>query len=181
MKRQDYISFDEMYMGIAAVASYRSKDPSTQNGFVIVNPENKIVSIGYNGFPEDCDDDVFPWTSPEKYPYAEHSERNAIYNTNVDLKGCVGYLFSERGYYPCSDCARAIVRKGIKKIYMACAIKEEKSVSGTYTWDATLRMFEAAKVELIILEGAAESFVNIANKLKVSSDIINKIEGATNA
>ena len=178
MKRQDYISFDEMYMGIAAIASYRVKDPSTQNGFVIVNERNRIVSIGYNGFPDGCDDDEFPWTSPEKYPYAEHSERNAIYNVDISLRGCRGYLYSERGYYPCSDCARGIIQKGIKKIYMACAIKEEKSVTGTYSWDETLRMFKATGTEIIIMENAAESFLKLSNKLKVSSDIINKIEGS---
>jgi len=179
MKREDYISFDEMYMAMAALSSYRSKDPSTQNGFVIVNDRNRIVSIGYNGFPDGCNDDVLPWSSPKKYPYAEHSERNAIYNADVSLRGCVGYLYSERGYYPCSDCARAIIQKGIKKVYMACAIKEEKSVTGTYTWDATLQMFAVSGVELVLLENSADSFLNIANKLKKSSQIINQIEGVS--
>ncbi|HMT12347.1 MAG TPA: cytidine deaminase, partial [Ignavibacteria bacterium] len=51
MKRQDYISWDEYFMGIALLSAKRSKDPSTQVGACIVNQYNKIVGIGYNGFP----------------------------------------------------------------------------------------------------------------------------------
>ena len=61
MKRQDYISWDEYFMGVAELASLRSKDPNTQVGACIVDQHNKILSIGYNGFPMGCDDDLFPW------------------------------------------------------------------------------------------------------------------------
>ncbi len=36
-------------------------DPSTQVGACIVDPEQKIVGIGYNGFPRGCSDDDLPW------------------------------------------------------------------------------------------------------------------------
>ncbi|NLV47458.1 MAG: cytidine deaminase, partial [Clostridiaceae bacterium] len=60
-KRQDYISWDEYFMGIALLSAKRSKDPSTQVGACIVNKQHKIVSVGYNGMPIGCSDDVFPW------------------------------------------------------------------------------------------------------------------------
>ena len=60
-KRNDYISWDEYFMGVAALSGMRSKDPSTQVGACIVSKNNKILSMGYNGFPNGCDDDVFPW------------------------------------------------------------------------------------------------------------------------
>lgn len=60
-KRQDYISWDEYFMGVAMLSSMRSKDPHTQVGACIVSKDNKILSMGYNGFPAGCSDDAFPW------------------------------------------------------------------------------------------------------------------------
>lgn len=53
-KRQNYISWDEYFMAIARLSSMRSKDPSTQVGCCIVDPLNRIVGVGYNGFPRGC-------------------------------------------------------------------------------------------------------------------------------
>ena len=60
-KRKDYISWDEYFMGVAMLSGMRSKDPSTQVGCCIVSQDNKILSMGYNGFPIWCSDDEFPW------------------------------------------------------------------------------------------------------------------------
>ena len=62
-KRKDYISWDEYFMGIAQLSAMRSKDPNTQVGACIVSKENKILSMGYNGFPKGCDDDEYPWNT----------------------------------------------------------------------------------------------------------------------
>lgn len=92
-KRKDYISWDEYFMGVALLASQRSKDPSTQVGACIVNDDNRIMSVGYNGFPRGCSDDEFPWeregeTTHTKYPYVCHAELNAILNAGGNsLKG----------------------------------------------------------------------------------------------
>ena len=83
-KRRDYISWDEYFMGIALLSAMRSKDPSTQVGACIVNKENRIVSVGYNGFPKGCSDEEFPWErtaenqNDTKYPFVCHAELNAI-------------------------------------------------------------------------------------------------------
>ena len=61
MKREDYISWDEYFMGIAMLAARRSKDPNTQVGACIVSQDNIILSTGYNGMPKGCSDDVYPW------------------------------------------------------------------------------------------------------------------------
>jgi dCMP deaminase len=178
--RKDYISYDEMFMVQAAVASYRSKDPNTQNGCIIINSENRIVSMGYNGFPEGCSDDIFPWTSSEKYPYSEHSERNAIYNAccmGRSLKDCSLYLFSSRGYYPCSDCARAIIQVGIKSIFMACAENGDTSHSGAYGWEPTKKMFKAAGVNWRLIKNVSMSFIQIAHNLRKSATIIDEVNG----
>ena len=60
-KRDDYISWDEYFMGVAMLSGMRSKDPHTQVGACIVSEEHKILSMGYNGFPIGCSDDEFPW------------------------------------------------------------------------------------------------------------------------
>ena len=61
-KRNDYISWNEYFMALAVLSSYRSKDPSTQVGACIVNPySHRVLSLGYNGFPNGCNDDEYPW------------------------------------------------------------------------------------------------------------------------
>ena len=85
-KRQDYISWDEYFMGVAMLSGMRSKDPNTQVGCCIVSQDNKILSMGYNGLPRGCSDDEFPWEREgdnpleTKYIYTVHSELNAILN-----------------------------------------------------------------------------------------------------
>ena len=147
-------------MGLAMVASFRSKDPSTQNGACIVDPKSlSILSLGYNGFPRGCSDDKFPWARKAekqydtKYPYVEHAERNAIYNAvrnGIKLDGTHMYIYSEKGYYPCPDCAKGIIQSGIKKVIMGFAIKDDTDV---WHWDETFRMFNAVGVEVKVLGG----------------------------
>lgn len=117
-KRQDYISWDEYFMGVALLSAKRSKDPSTQVGACIVNEKNKIVGAGYNGLPIGCDDDDFPWYKEgdflqTKYPYICHAELNAILNNiGMDLKGCKIYT----ALFPCNECSKAIIQSGIKEV-----------------------------------------------------------------
>ena len=67
-KRADYITWDEYFMGVALLSGRRSKDPSTQVGACIVSQDNKILSMGYNGFPKGCSDDEFPWGKEKQVP-----------------------------------------------------------------------------------------------------------------
>jgi dCMP deaminase len=105
--------WDSYFMALARHVSTRSKDRSTRVGCVVVGPDNEIRSTGYNGFPRGIDDTVEArHQRPEKYLWTEHAERNAIYNAarmGAALKGCRVYL----PWFPCMDCARAIVQAGI--------------------------------------------------------------------
>ena len=116
MKRADYISWDEYFMGVAMLAARRSKDPNTQVGACIVSPDNIIVSTGYNGMPKGCSDDEYPWArdgEETKYPYVVHAELNAILNANGrDLRGSRIYV----ALFPCNECAKAIIQSGIKEV-----------------------------------------------------------------
>ena len=119
MKRTDYISWDEYFMGIAMLAAKRSKDPNTQVGACIVSQDNIIISTGYNGMPKGCSDDEFPWErsgandAQTKYPYVVHAELNAILNANGrDLRGSRIYV----ALFPCNECAKAIIQSGITEV-----------------------------------------------------------------
>ena len=117
MKRTDYISWDEYFMGIAMLAARRSKDPNTQVGACIVSQDNIIISTGYNGMPKGCSDDEFPWGREgdeldTKYPFVTHSELNAILNYRGNLEGSKLYV----SLFPCNECAKAIIQSGISEI-----------------------------------------------------------------
>lgn len=117
-KRQEYITWDEYFMGVALLSAKRSKDPSTQVGACIVNDKNKIVGAGYNGLPIGCHDDDFPWDKEgnfleTKYPYVCHAELNAILNNiGMDLHGCKIYT----ALFPCNECTKAIIQSGIREV-----------------------------------------------------------------
>jgi len=181
-KRQDYISWDGYFMGIAALASFRSKDPNTQNGACIIDSATLIpLAIGYNGFPRGCPDDEFSWARTAekeydtKYPYSEHSERNAIFNAarkGISLEGSIMFLYSEKGYYPCSECARAIIQAGIKEVVMAFAITGN---TDKYDWTATTRMFNASGIQITILTNFVEDCLKIQDKFaKIHNVLINR-------
>ena len=117
-KRNDYISWDEYFMGVALLAAKRSKDPSTQVGACIVDEQNRILSTGYNGFPQGCSDDEYPWDRDgdavsTKYPYVVHAELNSILNADGrSLKGSKIYV----ALFPCNECAKAIIQSGIREV-----------------------------------------------------------------
>ncbi len=142
-KRTDYISWDEYFMGVAALSARRSKDPNTQVGACIVSKDNKILSMGYNGFPMGCSDDEFPWerdgeTLDTKYAFVTHSELNAILNyRGGTLEGAKLYVT----LFPCNECAKAIIQAGIKTVIYA-----DDKYNGTPGNVAAKRLFNAAGV-----------------------------------
>ena len=143
-KRTDYITWDEYFMGVAKLSAMRSKDPNTQVGACIVSEDNKILSMGYNGFPKGCSDDVFPWAREAdepidvKYLYSTHSELNAILNyRGGSLEGAKIYV----SLFPCNECAKAIIQCGIKTV-----IYEEDKYEETTAVMASKRMLRAAGV-----------------------------------
>lgn len=145
-KRKDFISWDEYFMGIAYLSAMRSKDPNTQVGACIVSCENKILSMGYNGFPSGCSDDEYSWDREgegieSKYMYSTHSELNAILN----YRG--GSLEGSRMYvtlFPCNECAKAIIQAGIKEL-----VYDSDKYDGTPSVVASKRMFKSTGVKCI--------------------------------
>ncbi|MGD9909355.1 MAG: cytidine/deoxycytidylate deaminase family protein [Candidatus Izemoplasmatales bacterium] len=148
MKRLGYISWDDYFMGVAHLSSLRSKDESSQVGACIVNQKNHIVGIGYNGFPNGCEDDAFPWEREgdfldTKYPYVVHAEPNAILNSSVSLDGAKMYVT----LFPCNECAKLIIQSGIREV-----IYLDDKYDGTEVDIASKRLFNAAGVKYHKLE-----------------------------
>lgn len=156
MMREDYIDWTTYFIGVAYLSALRSKDPSTQVGACIVNEENRIVGIGYNGLPRGLEDDSFTWDRDgsienTKYPYVVHAELNAILNTTVSLKGCTIYVT----HFPCNECAKSIIQSGISKIVYASDKHAHLATAGI-----SRKMIEKAH---IVIEKTDERIVTILN------------------
>ncbi len=126
--RTDYIQWQDYFMGIAKLSAMRSKDPVTQVGACIVDRNNKIVSMGYNGMPYGMSDVNAPWEkegdwAKTKYPYVCHAELNAILNSPRSVHDCRIFVT----HHPCNECAKAIVQSGITEVIFADEKAGEKS------------------------------------------------------
>ena len=143
-KRDDYITWDEYFMGVAKLSALRSKDPNTQVGACIVNDENRIMTVGYNGLPRGCSDDDFPWEREgnpydTKYAYVCHAELNAILSCGTaDLRNNRLYVT----LFPCEGCTKALIQKGIKEV-----IYDSDKYHDTEEAAAARRMMDAAGVK----------------------------------
>ena len=132
MKREQYLSWDEYFMGIALLSAQRSKDPGTQ-------------SVGYNGMPAGCSDDLMPWDREgapleTKYLYVCHAELNAILNHGrTGLKGAKLYTT----LFPCNECAKAIIQSGIREV-----VYLQNKYADTDAVTASKRMFQMVGVTL---------------------------------
>lgn len=133
-----------MFMEVAITAAKRSKDPVKQVGCCIVDSNKHIISTGYNGLPNGCSDDEFPWSKGNKDPlenkhlYVVHAELNAILNCNGPIpEGSTLYVTLN----PCNECAKAIIQSGIKNVIY----KEKDNKTKTIAAD---KMFKAAGVKV---------------------------------
>ncbi len=145
-KRTDNVlTWEEYFMGLAHLSGLRSKDPNTQVGAVIVDENNRVVSIGYNGFPSGVSDDEFPWgreggVLDTKYAFVVHAELNAILNSQRSVRGCTLYV----ALIPCNECAQSLIQSGRRRI-----VYESDKYDGVDTNIASKRMLRAAGVELV--------------------------------
>lgn len=161
-KKNDYLTWDEFFMGITKLAAGRSKDPSTQVGACIVNGENRILSIGYNGTPNNFDDDNFPWNrhgsthNDTKYPYVCHAELNAILNYSGSRKDLVGAKIYV-DLFPCNECAKAIIQSGISEV-----IYLSDKYAGTEENEVAKLLFHNCGVDCRQLEGDCQKIFRLS-------------------
>lgn len=177
-KRKEYLTWDEYFMANAILVSSRSKDPNNRVGACIVNSENKVLSVGYNGLPRGMDDDLFDWSSPGektgikkhiKDYYVVHAERNAILNYRGsldDLKGSTLYVT----WFPCTECTKEIIQVGIKKVVYLRMYSKKELV------DISKTMLNHAGVEVVCygidditkeeVESVTDEVLSLAKKLE---------------
>jgi dCMP deaminase len=159
---QGLIGWHSMFMGVALLASARSKDHRARNGACIVTPDHRIVGVGYNGLPRGCaDDDPIYWSDDDNDPfrsrhsYVVHAEVNAILNCVVlPLTNATIYATQ----FPCPRCAQAIIQAGIRKVVYS----REKSHHAAAN-AASDKMFKAAGVaceSLAAVDGDAFHWTN---------------------
>ena len=154
------LNWDEYFMSLAHLSAVRSKDPSTQVGADIVDSNNRVVGLGYNGFPRGCDDNKFPWEREgeyldTKYAYVVHAELNAILNANKLIENCRLYV----SLFPCNECSKAIIQSGIKEI-----IYESDKYKDLDQFKASKKMLEAAGVKLRQLDYEIDLNIKINKK-----------------
>lgn len=142
-QREDNISWDECFMRMAHVIAGRSKDPSTQAGAVLVDQNNVVFGLGYNGFPRGTDSNAFPWEREgnfldTKYPYVCHAEENAVYNSRTSVHGCKIYCT----LFPCNECAKTLIQNHIVEI-----IFESDKHHDQDSYIASRRLLDAARVK----------------------------------
>jgi dCMP deaminase len=104
----------DYFLGLAKVISQRSHDIHTQHGCVITDQNNRILGVGYNGYPRGLDDTKLPKNRPDKYPWMVHSERNALSNCVVRPDNGIAYVTGQC----CNDCIMALWQEGIQTVYM---------------------------------------------------------------
>lgn len=133
--------WDKRFLDMAQLVSTWSKDPSTKVGAVITDWHNRIVSIGYNGFPAGIKDNERLEQREKKYEMIVHAEMNAILFSNRDLQECTLYTYP---FEPCSRCASIIIQSGIARVvsYLNTDKRWEES------FELSRKMFSEAGVEI---------------------------------
>jgi len=130
----------ERFLDLAEHIGTWSYDPRTKLGAVIADDRNRIISIGYNGFPRGVADKVERYEDrPTKHLFVAHAERNALDNSPMSVEGCTLYV----PLLPCNECAKSIIQRGITKVVSYHPDRED-----TFNWDITMQMFHEAGVVL---------------------------------
>ena len=139
----DYLEkWDDRYLVLAAHVSHWSKDPSTQTGAVIVSPRNRLVSLGFNGFPEGIADDERLADRALKLELITHCEVNALVSAARDLHGCTLYTWP---LLSCSRCASIMIQAGITRAVAPLNTIER----WTENLKLSRKLFEEAGVEIL--------------------------------
>lgn len=139
---------DLRFLRLAREVSTWSKDPSTKVGAVIVGDNGQVISQGYNGFPRGFDDSEERYNDKQtKYLFVIHAEANAIYNALYNTCPVAGATIYVHGLPCCSECAKAIVQSGIKRV----VFDSKASERWLENCENALKIFEEGKVRWLYL------------------------------
>jgi dCMP deaminase len=108
-------SWQNYFFGLAFVVSQKSHDIHTKHGCIITDSNNRILGLGYNGFPRGLNDSSLPTNRPDKYDWMIHAERNALANCTIRPENGIAYVTGQC----CNSCIMSLWQEGIKTVYMA--------------------------------------------------------------
>jgi len=145
-------SWHQYFLGLAQYASIRSHDSETKVGCVSIDDQMHVVSMGYNGFPAQCEDSYLPTTRPDKYPFMVHAEENAV--SNIISKNSQSLLTAYITHFPCNRCAKLLWQNGIRKWYVAKGAK-------TFTTDENDRVVYNHLIDNGLIINEIENTVSI--------------------
>lgn len=140
-------TWDELFLRMAMLIAKKSKDPSTQTGCVVADPDRRVRSIGFNGFPAGVQDLPSRYANREfKYPLIAHCDSNAIYSaarSGISLLGCTMYLTGP----PCSECMKGIIQSGIVEVVWPRPNKFQDDPETLARWRESFKMTELMQAE----------------------------------
>jgi len=110
-------TWDDYFLSLLPAIASRSKDPDSQVGCLIVDDNQTIIGVGYNGFPPKYRETPDMWVRPEKYIHVVHAEMNAIFNCTKDIKSIHATMYVS--FYPCKECAKNILAAGINRLVVS--------------------------------------------------------------
>jgi dCMP deaminase len=143
-KREDLSKWDLRMLELAEHVAGWSKDPSTRVGAVIAQPDRRVSSLGYNGFPRGVwDDDARYADRDTKMRFVCHAERNALDNAEISLRGCTMYVTLQ----PCADCTKSMIQRGISRVVTKVNLEREQYYRDFV--DHSVSMMEEAGVEVM--------------------------------
>lgn len=146
IRRDELNKWDHRMLALAEHVAQWSKDPRTKVGAVITQPDRRVVSMGYNGFPRGVRDDDDRYADREvKLRFVCHAERNALDNADVSVRGCDLYVTLQ----PCADCTKSMIQKGIKRL--VAKIDTNREVYYREFLDHSLKMLEEAGTEVVLV------------------------------
>lgn len=159
--------WDEYFIKIAETVAEKSKDPSSKMGCVIVNPNKRVVSVGYNGLIQGANEAKLTLSErPMKYRFVIHSEMNAILFAREDLKDCTVY----NQVATCDNCLKHCLQAGIKRF----VYRELRVNSHSTDPSRSMTNYETDEAVVRLLASMPEvKTLNISNGKTYIEDIID--------
>lgn len=149
-KNERQLKWDLRFLELAKHVASWSKDPSTKTGAVITDKSNRVISVGFNGFPRGVKDLKERYANRDlKYKIIVHCERNAIVFAKCDLSGCTLYTWP---FMSCAPCASMVIQAGIDRC-VAPPCPDELKSRWASDFEITETMFKEAGVQIDFIEG----------------------------
>ncbi len=139
-------------LALAYRVAKSSVDPSTQNGAILIQSDGSVRAMGCNRLPDNIASKPERWERPLKYKVVEHAERNVIYKAaryGIATDG----LIMVCPWAPCTDCARAIIQSGIKKLITHKQAYDRSPDSWRVDIDLALSMLAEASIDVLMFDG----------------------------